>query len=201
MGTRHKRAARCIGCRLHEAHCICNTINPMATRTRLTIIAHRRELKKTTNTGTLAAKTLSNSAVLSWGDEGTTLPPEIVVPAPYRGLILAHDEPPLSVEAVALALGPGPYCLVTPDGSWRQASKMARRIPALAEMPRFSLPPGAPTRYLLRDEPKDGGLATFEAIARALGILEGPAIEEAMMAIFDALVAATLTMRGQGAAT
>ena len=36
------------------------------------------------------------------------------------------------------------------------------------------LPPGPPTAYHLRAEPKEGGLSTLEAIARAFCLLEGP---------------------------
>ncbi len=192
MGMRHKRATRCIGCRLHTDRCICASIPRLSLWTRVSLVAHRRELKKTTNTGTLALKMLENSALFAWGDEGEVLAPDAVVPAGYCGVVLAPEAPPLAHSG---ATSP-PVCLVVPDGSWRQATKMARRIPALAGLPRVSLPPGPPTRFHLRDEPKEAGLATFEAIARALGILEGPEVETAMMAPFDQLVAATLAMRG-----
>ena len=60
----------------------------------------------------------------------------------------------------------------------------------------MTLPPGPPSRYRLRFEPHDGGLATIEAIARAFGILEGRHIEEALLAIFGAMVERTLWARG-----
>ncbi|MCC6998050.1 MAG: DTW domain-containing protein, partial [Deltaproteobacteria bacterium] len=59
-----------------------------------------------------------------------------------------------------------------------------------------TLPLGAPSAYRLRREPKVGGLATFEAIARALGILESPAVEATLTALLERMVTATLRTRG-----
>ena len=76
---------------------------------------------------------------------------------------------------------------------------MRRRIPELAGIPCVSLSDQRPTEYRLRAEHRPGGLATFEAIARALRILEGddgPAIEAAMLAVFHAMVERTLRSRG-----
>ena len=85
------------------------------------------------------------------------------------------------------------------DLSWRQASKMRKRVPGLAAVPCVTLPDAGPTDYRLRSEPHAGGLATFEAIARALCILEGdagPAIEATMLALFRVMVERTLWLRG-----
>lgn len=91
---------------------------------------------------------------------------------------------------------PRPVTLVVPDGNWRQASRVPRRVPGLVEAKRVTLPAGPETRWGVRRETKDGGLATFEAIARALGILESPQVEEALLAFFDRMVAQTFETRG-----
>jgi DTW domain-containing protein YfiP len=62
-----------------------------------------------------------------------------------------------------------------------------------------SIPETCATQYRLRAEHRTGGLATFEAIARALAILEGdrgPALEAAMLAVFRVMVDRTLWFRG-----
>jgi DTW domain-containing protein len=90
--------------------------------------------------------------------------------------------------------------LVVPDGNWRQASKMRARIDGLAALPCVVLSPGEQTRYHLRSEPKVDGLATFEAVVRAVQQLEGERGEEiatAMMAVFTAMVDRTRWLRGQ----
>jgi DTW domain-containing protein YfiP len=53
--------------------------------------------------------------------------------------------------------------------------------------------------YRLRTEAHDGGLATIEAIARALGLLEGekgPRVQHALEFVFRAMVDRTLWSRG-----
>ena len=63
-----------------------------------------------------------------------------------------------------------------------------------------TLPDTGASEYRLRDEPRVGGLATLEAIARALRILEGergPEIERAMLAVFRVMVERTLWFRGK----
>src|SRR5690606_28417513 len=75
--------------------------------------------------------------------------------------------------------------------------KMPRRISWMASLPRVRLPEGAETGYRLRSEPKVGGLATMEAIARAYGILEGPEVQRQLESIFRKMIDRTLYSRGQ----
>jgi hypothetical protein len=59
-----------------------------------------------------------------------------------------------------------------------------------------SLPAAEPSEYRLRFEPQPGGLATMEAIARALGILEGAPVQRALEQLFRVVVDRTLWSRG-----
>jgi DTW domain-containing protein YfiP len=60
------------------------------------------------------------------------------------------------------------------------------------------LPAGMPSRYGLRRAPREGTLSTLEAVARALGLLEGAAIERQMMAAFDKWVERATRVRLTG---
>jgi DTW domain-containing protein YfiP len=95
-----------------------------------------------------------------------------------------------------LAASKEPIALIVPDGTWRQASKVRQRVRGLDAVPCVTLPPGPPSRYRLRFESHDDGLATIEAIARAFGILEGREVEEALLRVFDAMIERTLWARG-----
>jgi DTW domain-containing protein YfiP len=100
---------------------------------------------------------------------------------------------------VAADRDPRPVALVVPDGNWRQASRVRNRVPRLRDVPCVSLPAGEPSVYRLRFEAHPAGLATLEAIARALRVLErenGPAVERALLAPFNAMVDRTLWSRG-----
>jgi DTW domain-containing protein YfiP len=85
-----------------------------------------------------------------------------------------------------------PATLVVPDGTWRQARRIRRKL----ALPCVTLPPGAPTEYALRSDAHEGGLATLEAIARALVLLDGIDAEP-MLIPFRAMVEHTLARRGR----
>lgn len=199
MGNRSQSIIeRCSKCRMQPAMCVCSLVPRLALRTRVAIVMHRRERLKTTNTGQLALHALANSALFMWGDEGTVIAPEALVPAGEHAFVLTPGGRTLTPEVVRELHERGrDLTMVVPDATWRQANKMVRRIPAVAALPRYGLPQGAPSRYLLRSEPREDGLATIEAIARALALLEGPEVAEALERPFHAMVAGTLRTRGR----
>ena len=78
-----------------------------------------------------------------------------------------------AVPAGALAARP-PQVLVVLDGTWQQAERMLRDNPPLAALPRVSVAPDRPGPYgELRREPSPVCLSTLDAVALALGALEG----------------------------
>lgn len=181
---------------MHETLCICALVPRLETRTRLELIVHYREERKPTNTGQLAARCLARSTISIVGDRDRPLE-RTPIGDHEQGLLLfpADDAVPITDFATSVR----PIVLVVPDGTWRQASKFRKRVAGLAELPCVVLPEMGPTEYRLRAEPHAGGLATFEAIARALRILEGEAgqaIEAAMLAVFRVMVERTLWLRG-----
>jgi len=183
-------------------HCICDLIPRLTLRTHLTLVMHQREWTKTTNTGHLAVRSLTRSSLCLWGGEDAQNDapptPEAIVPAGTVGYVLAPSGQPLTPELVAILNAGPPLTIVATDGNWRQATKMLRRIPAIAALPRLALPPGPLSNYHLRAEPHPEGLATFEAIARTLGLLEGDDIRQALERPFLAMVARPLQTRGLG---
>lgn len=182
---------------MHETLCICALVPTLETRTRLALLIHHREANKPTNTGQLATRCLPRSTIESIGLPGRPAALPRIEPDEQPLLLYpASDAVPID----AYARSERPVVLIVPDGTWRQAHKMRRRIPGLAAVPCVILPEAGPTQYRLRSEHHAGGLATFEAIARALGVLEnerGAAIEAALMSLFHVMVARTLWLRGQ----
>lgn len=183
---------------MHLSLCLCKDIPQIVTSTRLCLVMHRDETIKTTNTGRLALRSLPNHEVLVHGEVGHKLAaPWLRSPSSdiVGGLLLfpCDQAEPLRASHTDA----GPVRLVVPDGTWRQAAKMTRRIDWMADLPRVSLPEGACTSYRLRSEPKVGGLATMEAIARAFGILEGREVQDALETIFRKMIDRTLYSRGQ----
>ena len=157
---------------------------------------HRYEDRKSTNTGRLASECLPNSEVLIRGHVATPSPGLCFDDTTQPLLLFPHPE----ALPVSQFCAGRPVTLIVPDGNWRQASRVRRRVPGLLDVPCVGLPAGEPSRYRLRAEAHDHGLATIEAIARALGILEGPAVQEALEKVFLAMVERTRWARGEIAA-
>jgi DTW domain-containing protein YfiP len=165
---------------MHVGLCVCEYIPRLNTTTHLVVLSHVKEQHKPSNTTHFLLKALSNSERWRRGGLGDPL---VVLPAsPPAVLLFPFD------DAVPLQTS-GPVTLVVPDGTWQQARRMARREPALQALPHVTLPPGLPSQYRVRTQHRSDGLSTFEAVTRALGILEGPHIEEPLLRLFEAIVA------------
>jgi DTW domain-containing protein YfiP len=194
MSRRIHAHHRCRRCHLHHSLCLCGELPRVETRTKLVLFIHRIEDRKPSNTGRLAARCLPNSEVFVRGDESAPSEPFVAGPG-TRPLLLFPGENAVSIEQFAGMTEP--VTLVVPDGTWRQAFKVRNRIPGLGDLPCVSLPEGPESAYRLRTEAHRHGLSTIEAIARALGVLEGDAARDALLRVFRMMVDRTLWARGQ----
>jgi DTW domain-containing protein YfiP len=199
LGLRHpvsrrgNGSVRCARCRLHRSLCVCALLPRLETRTRLVLVIHRFEERKPTNTGLLAASCLAGSEVHARGGKDDATGP-LTWPEGTEPLFLFPYEDACPLDRAPLA--GTPVTLIVPDGNWRQASKVYKRVPGLAGVRCVSLPAGAPSSYRLRTEAHAKGLSTIEAIARAFGILEGPAVQRALEQVQRTMVERTLWARG-----
>jgi DTW domain-containing protein YfiP len=193
VSRRNNAGLRCPRCRVHASLCLCALIPRIETRTRLVLLIHRYEDRKTTNTGRLATECLSNSEVFVRGHASSPSLPFTWDPASQPLFLFPHED---AQPLVSRASSERPVTLIVPDGTWRQASKVRARVPGLRDVPCVSLPPDVPSTYRLRAEAHAQGLATVEAIARAMGILEGVHVRQAMELVFQAMVERTLWSRG-----
>jgi DTW domain-containing protein YfiP len=205
---RNKLTPRCYRCRMVDGACICETVPRLVLRTRLLLAFHFREWSKTTNTGHLAVQAVAGSRCALWGLGDGLRHVDGGAPDLWRGREAAEDRPWAFVltmsdaaPLVPASLPPGPLCMVVPDGTWQQAAKLPRRIPELAGLPRYHLPAAsvaAESSFHLRCSERPGALATLQAIALALGLIEGPAVAEALSSTYRAFVEGTLARRGPG---
>lgn len=193
MSRRNNAAQRCRRCRLHGNLCFCALIPRIETRTRVVLLIHRYEDRKTTNTGRLAVECLPNSEVVVRGHDGAPDAPVRWDPATTPLLLFPHED---ATPIEELPAPSRPVTLFVPDGTWRQASKMRARVPGLCDVPCVRLPPGAPSAYRLRTEAHAQGLATMEAIARVLGVLEGAEVQRGLEDTLRTMVERTLWARG-----
>src|SRR5678816_544974 len=127
---------RCAQCRMHESLCICGLVTPLETRTRLVLVMHRAEARKSTNTGALAARCIARSEIIVRGREDH--PSVFVADAKTRPVLLFPHED--AVPLSRFSASETPITLVVPDGTWRQASKVRARVPGLRDIPCVCLP-------------------------------------------------------------
>jgi DTW domain-containing protein YfiP len=175
---------------MHRTLCICALIPRIETRTRLLLILHQLEDRKPTNTGRLAARCLTNSAVSTRAGR----PPAELWEGTEPVLLFPHAEArPLESWRDSSR----PITLVVPDGTWRQANKARRRVEGLDALPCAALPPVVRSSYRLRHDRRPDRVSTIEAVALALRILEGPSAAEPLELIFRIMVDRTLWTNGR----
>jgi DTW domain-containing protein YfiP len=201
----HPGSKRCEVCCLHHAVCVCGDLPRLAVTTRLVVIMHHNEQNRRTNTSRLAMACLPGSTI------AVRRKPDREGPAPLvdddgQELLADLDRPAVLFPAVdalpldVIAADPArrPRTLLVPDGTWREAIRMRRRIPGLRALPVVSLPSGRPTRYRpLRRTLGEDRLSTFEAVARAFGILEGDEIRATLERVFRVVVDRHLWIQGR----
>ncbi len=184
---------RCAWCGLPLALCICDCFPTLRTRTSVVLIMHHVERRRTTNTGRLAIRSLARGQIRVRGsrEESAREP----MPEGRKLLLFPYED----AEVLTPEHGMGePAVLIVPDGNWNQAQRAARRDPDVQGATHVTLPPGPPSQYRLRRNPREGTLSTLEAIARALAILESPEIEAPLLALFDLFVTRSLALRSSG---
>ncbi|MBC7531406.1 MAG: DTW domain-containing protein [Oligoflexus sp.] len=196
MGLRKKTSERCPKCLMRLENCLCALIPQLDLPTRLVVLMTKRELITPTNTGRLAAQALPNSVILTTGDQSRPFDLLEHLMPDRPSIVLYPSEEARVIDADFVRKLKGPVNLIVPDGNWRQTSKMRRRIPNMINFPVVKVALAGESLYKVRKETKAEGLATIEAIARALGVLEGPDVQLALETLLDVMVTRTMASRG-----
>ncbi len=167
--------------------CLCAYVEPRETRTRLLLLQHPRERRVPVNTLRIAALCLPAATVRVGVDFAEDLVvarhlsdnarPAVLLFPGEAARDLRHDPPT------------GDVTLVVIDGTWWQAERVLKSNPTLAGLPRYGFNPSQPGRYRIRREPAEHCVATIEALAEALTLLDGDTgVAEALLKPFDVMV-------------
>jgi len=184
---------------MSELWCFCADVGRIDTTTKVLVIMHVREAGRPSNSGRLIPMALTKGEVRLRGrSREATLTDGMVEPDRRSLLLFPYDDAPLLTEALIKA-DPRPITLVVPDGNWSQARRIGLREPGLADMQRVQLPAGPPSRYRLRRNPDPDRISTCEAVARAIGSIEGPAARAHLEAALETMVEKVLDSRGRRA--
>ena len=185
--------------------CLCGALPSIITQTRIVVVGHVFELDRPTNTTHLAHLMLPELDMIRRGGRPTASrrPNELgatsrVAPADGGTTALLYPSEDAAILTAEWAHQQPQLTLVLADGTWPQARRAVRREPCLAKLPRLRLPDGPPTQFWLRDQVRtDQHLCTLEAIARALGIIEGHRVEAQLIAGLETFVRRILASRGR----
>ena len=188
--------ARCPACALHFQLCICALHPPLDIQTRVVVLMHHREFIKHSNTGRLVPLALKSGEVRLRGLKNRPTQTAGLLDPARRVWMLYPTEDAQVITPELVAADPRPITLIVPDGNWRQARKVHRREAALTDVPRVCLAPSDPSNYRLRSHPDPKRIATLEAIARALAVIENEAVEARLLHWFNVMVERTLWTRG-----
>lgn len=190
----------CLACGLHRTRCICAQIPSLNLKTRIALVIHAKELKRTTNTGCLALRALTNSQLCVRGATRERVDLTSLLNPAYETVLLYPSDTAIPLDRVSLAcLSPTgkPLQVIVPDGNWRQAGKVALRHPELAHVKRISVTrPDGMSRQNMRLENTKDGMATLQAIACVLGWLEGESVGQQLMQLYELKRLKTLEGRG-----
>jgi len=187
----------CRRCLRPVAHCVCDLLPRIKPRTRVVILQHPREARLAICSAWLCHAALEGSELVPAVrlDEHPRVAPLLAEPGTW--LLFPGPE----AQVAAPALDPSPRTLIALDATWPQALQLLRRNPKVAALPRLTLPAGtAESGYQgLRREPEPGHLATIDAVAEALGALEGDATRYAPMRAAFAVAVERQLARARGA--
>jgi DTW domain-containing protein YfiP len=139
---------------------MCSLLPKIATTTRVVVVMHPLEERKSTNTGRLAARCLANASVSAYRD-----------PIDFAGRTPVVLFPVAGAQPIDDFACRDDVTLVALDANWRSAARM-RKIFARQGFA-FASAPAAATTYALRKGPHEHGMSTFEAIARSLAVVDG----------------------------
>ena len=183
-------------CGVSRFLCLCDALPRIQLQTKISLVIHHRELSRNSNTGLLATRALVNSEVRIRGEGRETLNLKDLLTPQYRTFLFFPSNDSIELDKAFVERERTPIQLIVPDGTWRQASKIQSRHPELKNLPRVKI--GAPDNcmFQLRAQSRREGMATLQAIAYALGIIESELVQSQLMKLYQAKIERTLMARG-----
>jgi DTW domain-containing protein YfiP len=176
--------------------CLCDVVPRIELKTKICLIIHHRELSRNSNTGLLALRALVNSTVRIRGEGRAALDLTDLLTLEYRTFLFFPCADARELDSALVAQEAKPIQLIVPDGTWRQAKKIHSRHPELKHLPRVKI--GAPGNsvFQLRAQTRPERMATLQAIAQGLGVIEGDSVRTQLMKLYHTKIERTLMGRG-----
>ncbi len=186
----------CETCGASAIACLCDVVPRIELKTKICLVIHHRELSRRSNTGLLAIRALANSEVRVRGEHREALDLQDLLTKQYRSFLFYPSTDAIELDQALVMQEATPIQLVVPDGTWRQARKIHSRHPELRDLPRVKISTPNHSAFQLRTQSKPERMATLQAIAEGLGIIEGDRVRVQLMKLYQAKIERTLKARG-----
>ena len=186
----------CPGCGASRQLCVCDVMPRIEVSTKIALIIHHRELSRSSNTGLLALRALVNSEMRVRGANRKTLDLQDLLTPRYRTWLFYPSADAVELTRELIAEDNRPIQLIVPDGTWRQTRKIHSRQPELKNLQRVKISAPNNSVYQLRAQSRAEGMATLQAIAMGLGVIEGEDVAAALMRLYQMKIQRTLAGRG-----
>lgn len=196
MAHQRKIKEPCEICAASRHACLCDMLPRMELRTKICLIIHHRELSRSSNTGLLALRALVNSEMRIRGEGREALDLKDLLTSQYRTFLFYPSSNAVELDKALVMQETKPIQLLVPDGTWRQARKIHSRQRELRDLPRVKLSAPNNSVFQLRAQSQPERMATLQAIADGLGIIEGDRVRAHLMKLYHAKIERTLKGRG-----
>jgi DTW domain-containing protein len=196
MNRQSTKNERCETCGASATACLCDAVPRIELKTRICLIIHHRELSRRSNTGLLAVRALLNSEVRVRGEDREALDLQDLLTNQYRSFLFYPSSDAVELNQGLVMQDTTPIQLLVPDGTWRQARKIHSRHKELRDLPRVKISTPDNSIFQLRAQSKPERMATLQAIAEALGVIEGDGIRAHLIKLYQTKVERTLKARG-----
>ncbi len=158
--------------------CFCAEVKPFDAPIAFAILSHPIEVKRRISTGRLSHLCLNHSFLIDGVDYSEDPQVNALLDDPrYHSVVLAPGESAVDLTPLSLAqrleMFPQDKTLLVHviDGTWQTANKTLRLSKNLQSLPRICFTPPTESRFLVRQQPKEGCYSTVEAIHHTLELL------------------------------
>jgi DTW domain-containing protein YfiP len=164
---------RCPKCNINPVLCFCTDVPEISNHNFVSLLVHIKEKNLSSNTALLAHRSLLNSEILFRGAKEQDLNDTSFLKEDFYPLYLYPTEDAVILDKELIQKINKPIQLIVPDGTWRQAKKVHKRINCLHNIQKVMLPKQSEKSiYELRKQKYEYGMCTLEAIAYAMRIVE-----------------------------
>ena len=195
MGQRMTKEP-CGICAASRTSCLCDVVPRIELKTKVCLVIHHRELSRSSNTGLLALRALVNSEMRIRGEGREALDLKDLITLQYRTFLFYPCGDATELDEALVMQESTPIQLLVPDGTWRQARKIHSRHLELRNLPRVKISKPNNSTFQLRAQTRPERMATLQAIAQGLGIIEGDLVRAQLMKLYYAKIDRTLKARG-----